>query len=278
IYTNQLNYFERLNQLHYLPKMEQLTKDYRSFMRGKNSTEQFYEDEETIAYVEPYGHNLEGGIVQLDISILDKVSDEEENFTVKVPLQESMHYVNITDVQLLNEKLYILTDYYGQSMEEEYYIYQIDVAERELEHNHSLNDVIGNGFWIANDYNTIGKETHYVFRKHEETQSGGTENEAFLSYHIETGEINQIAPPDDWMMGSDADESTVNPFTVGNYAIKEEFMYFIRFTEEAMVIDQYNLTENTLETTEELMFETETIEGLDLVFTEGDTTSLISTT
>src|SRR5699024_6294182 len=128
---------------------------------------------------------------------------------------------------------------------------------------HSLNDEIGDGYWIANDYSTIGKETHYVFRKHEETQSDGTGNETFLSYHIETGEIKQIDPPEDWVMHSDTDENTVNLYTLGNYAIKDEYMYFIRFTEEAMVIDQYNLMENTLEATEELMFEKEIIEELD---------------
>jgi len=87
----------------YFGDMAQWIQDHRQFMRGKDQLEGFYKDEEWLIYVT--------GSTQVGLSVerLNLKTNEESEYTTKIPVQMERGFYNVVDVQKIKDKLHVIT-------------------------------------------------------------------------------------------------------------------------------------------------------------------------
>lgn len=232
----------------YQPKINQLIKDHRSFMRGKNSDlAGFYEDEQLLAYANVDSkwdgqsrykdHNFE-------IDVLQKGENDRITFEQKVPNQQDYRYMYVMDVQVQDGQLSIFTRNEGNTdAPTEFRVYRFDIASEKLVSEDKLMNLVGmNGKkWHEGYLVTTSTETepteNVVFAKTEmeevETEyeeytveEKGTE---YVAYNLSTMERKELNIPEEMS----ADSS--NEFILGSA------IYFIHRTEQGLTVMSYNL-------------------------------------
>ncbi|KON70933.1 hypothetical protein AKG34_20590 [Peribacillus butanolivorans] len=136
-YSSEKSYFENFSGIIDL-EMEKLTKEYRSFMRGKDSIDSFYEDDDFLAYASVNEDFTKSGKkeAEFDIALLEKKSEDETSFNIELPDQERIMNTSIRDVQLIHSKLQVLTTNDVNSNDEkqtkEVHLYTIDLANKKV--------------------------------------------------------------------------------------------------------------------------------------------------
>ncbi|ALC90643.1 hypothetical protein AM500_13245 [Bacillus sp. FJAT-18017] len=119
---------------------QDLDKKYRSFMRGKNGMNSFYEDEDHLIFGDiEYHFGQMANDFTFKLSMLEKESETEKNFDMKIPNKEKYSFISIEDIQLIGNKLKILTrnaDY--DSDNTEVHLYTINLANREVEEDKTV--------------------------------------------------------------------------------------------------------------------------------------------
>ncbi|OCA81670.1 hypothetical protein A8F94_22695 [Bacillus sp. FJAT-27225] len=112
-----------------------LDKKYRSFMRGKTGSNSFYEDGDYLIYGDvDYHFGQMANDFTFTLSMLEKDSETEKSFKVEIPNKEKYSFISIEDIQLIDNKLKILTrneDY--DSDNTEVHLYTINVAAKEID-------------------------------------------------------------------------------------------------------------------------------------------------
>ncbi|WP_308638928.1 calponin homology domain-containing protein [Paenibacillus silvisoli] len=95
------------------PDLLQLLKDHRNFMRGKQSTNGFYKDNQVLAYAEIRNGDLNADgsrNFKLYISAQDMEKKTNASFELDVPAGKAPYgWVYVTDVQLIGSELRVLT-------------------------------------------------------------------------------------------------------------------------------------------------------------------------
>ncbi|MGO4496572.1 hypothetical protein AB4114_11800 [Paenibacillus sp. 2RAB27] len=137
--VEQLSYLERLDaESYYEDDLKRLVKEQRSFMRGKNDVDAFYEDDQVLAYVGTEAHNdaSKKQSNRLTISIMGKLNQETSSFQVRAD-KKNDEYINIHDVQVKDQIMKVLvnrmrTDKYPQFYHVGYDMYTIDLTNKSL--------------------------------------------------------------------------------------------------------------------------------------------------
>src|SRR5699024_7638567 len=143
------------------PKIKQLQKDYKSFMRGKRDFTQLYdESSDFLAYVniesETDFRGYEVTNLYFDIDMVDKETEDRTAFTIDFPKEDGLVFSDVSAVQLRNNELNVIAnlsffdDETGMD-EEEFHVFTIDVDEQEI-----LNDeLIITGFSADDSYTDV---------------------------------------------------------------------------------------------------------------------------
>lgn len=226
--------------------IEEWQEEYRSFMRGKNShVNQFFEDNEFLAYV-----NADSSISSLgrndfnfEISVLSKGDGEVNSFTLEVPEKGELDYVSVEDVQLADNKLYIITQNMVRENDEKH-VYEIDLASQEIISHEALlkftqwKEDVHTHIQLVESSPTAANE-HIILLKTEETMMEAAEsdrvantNREVVSYNLETKEKETINVP-----GLSLAENQLS-FVDGST------IYFTRMEEQEMIITPYRLGED----------------------------------
>ncbi|MFE4894152.1 hypothetical protein [Peribacillus butanolivorans] len=136
-YGSEKSYFESMSE-NYDFRIERLIKEHRSFMRGKDFIDSFYEDSDFLAYASVNSGFAKSGKMEaeFDIALLEKKSEDETSFDIELPNQERIMNIDVRDVQLVHSKLQVLTMNDVNSNDEkqtkEVHLYTIDLANKKV--------------------------------------------------------------------------------------------------------------------------------------------------
>lgn len=143
--VEQLSYLEKLDANYYYDNdLKRLVKEYRSFMRGKNDVNAFYEDSKLLAYVGTEAHNdvSKRQSDMLTISIMGKSDQKKSSFQIRTN-KKIDEYIGIHDVQVKDQVMKVLvnrlkTDKYPQFYHVGYDMYTIDLTSKSLLKNEQI--------------------------------------------------------------------------------------------------------------------------------------------
>lgn len=250
-YNNRYSFFDRISGIP--TEIKELQEQYRTFMRGKQSSiHQYFEDNEFLAYanVDQKISSLGTNNFKFEISMLNKADDKVNSFTIKVPDEGKLDYVSVEDVQLIEDKMYVVT----QNMEsnnsdfnDEKHIYEIDIISQKITSHKALlkstqsNEDFYTSIEIVENSPTAPKE-NIILLKTEETMVRETESmrpidfkQEIMSYNLATQEIESVNVP-----GLNLEENRLS-FVEGST------VYFTRVENQEMIITSYRLGENQVD-------------------------------
>ncbi|MFB7640964.1 hypothetical protein [Peribacillus butanolivorans] len=136
-YGSEKSFLESLSGRQNL-EMERLIKEYRSFMRGKDFIDSFYEDSDFLAYASVNSGFTKSGKMEaeFDIALLEKKSEDETSFDIELPDKDRKLNIDVRDVQLIHSKLQVLTIIDVNSNDDmqtkEVHLYTIDLANKKV--------------------------------------------------------------------------------------------------------------------------------------------------
>ncbi|KQU24696.1 hypothetical protein ASG65_17110 [Bacillus sp. Leaf13] len=210
-YDSEKSYFESLTGRQDA-QMGRLMKEHRSFMRGKDFIDSFYEDSDFLAYASVNEDFTKSGKMESEfaIALLEKKSEDETSFNIELPDQERIMNTSIRDVQLIHSKLQVLTTNDVNSNDEkqtkEVHLYTIDLANKKVISDKTLLSETYNG----NDQVEVGMPVDVAPTQsnnmilisvikgvnHEDGSYEERPNESkLLSYNYETEKIENVKWP-----------------------------------------------------------------------------------
>lgn len=240
-------------------KINQLQKDYRSFMRGKEpNLANFFEDDTLLAYAELTTHNLSSVTEneEFKIEVLNKKTNKESSFSVDLPKGTNYSYMYIDDIEVANNQLIIVTNGYPLNNEnemDETHFYSISLPNEKIEKDEKLQlDLVKlDGKQIQyvellSGMNTIQTSNFLVYRVeigdvqpetelYEEQEFYETTYE-LIGVNIETGEQFLIDLSD--VVGSQELSSA--------FSIEKDILYFYKKNKETITIYTYSLEQKEL--------------------------------
>lgn len=118
-------------------QIENLKRKYRSFMRGKNGQNSFYEDKRNLVYAEiEYRFQDNRQKFDFHIAALDKKSNEETSFKMAFPEGEKYSNVQLDDVQFSDGRVNVITKNYlstnDAGQETELHLYSFNLLDKKL--------------------------------------------------------------------------------------------------------------------------------------------------
>ncbi|WP_340372253.1 hypothetical protein [Peribacillus sp. FSL E2-0218] len=125
-------------------QIERLIKEHRSFMRGKDIIDSFYEDDDFLAYASVNSEYTKSGKMkaEFDIGLLEKKGEDETTFRIDVLDQERVMNTEVRDVQLIHSKLQVLTmndmNSNDDKQTKEIHLYTIDLAKKKVVSDRTL--------------------------------------------------------------------------------------------------------------------------------------------
>lgn len=215
-YRSDLSFFE---QLDYWEKrkdtteMRDLTDQYSSFMRGKNSNTQLYNDTKQMIYVDSnYEFSSNQGMYNFRFKIdqLNKKTEETSTFEVKIPNQGSSNYIEILDIQIIMNELRVMT--LSDSMDEDginqLHEYTVDLKKQKLVDDNSIliteKQTPQKIFYITRltDINPTQSNPYFLYQLEktildEDGENVQTVNRELYAYNYKTGRSEQVKLPDD---------------------------------------------------------------------------------
>lgn len=231
---------------HPVPMIQELQEEYRNFMRGKGqSVDSFFENNKLLAYAEvKYKMNsVTSRDFKFAISILDKNDGNTTSFIIKVPDSSVIDYINVEDVQVVDNELKMIT-HNTTSEKEKYYnekhIYTLNISTGTLISNEtilSIPEQQGNAHIYADLIQTSHKQTNenLIFIKTQvkmiqEEESDRTEESSkeLISYNLKTKEIETIEFPENL---KEAEISFFDGSTI----------YFSKLSGQNLVVTSYSI-------------------------------------
>ncbi|MHA6253283.1 hypothetical protein [Oceanobacillus sp. CAU 1775] len=271
-YQSESGYFERMTGAYYSPsKMEQLRKDYKGFMRGKDNLELFHENDTEVAYVGPFSQSRTNRGFYFDISILDKSTKDVQSFKIDLADETAYDFLSIETVELVDDEIHIFSNiqYQGQ---ESLSIFKVDRNNKVVASQEALfesDDLVD--FRIINDAYDFMKKPYLVIEKtisewDEEGYYAQTAGIELFSYQVETGEIEKINVPEEWF--TDSNHALEEWHATATTMIHDEMIYRTHFAEGEMMIRKYNMasgesSSDTISYNEDLNQELSSIHPID---------------
>ncbi|PEJ58310.1 hypothetical protein CN692_08520 [Bacillus sp. AFS002410] len=149
-YKNSNSMLSELNADYYdLKKLNDLQKEERNFMRGKNSSSsQFYIDKDFAWHVNVKGGRIDGSYAdknnhfKMYIDGLDLQNKDRYTFKLEIPGEEKFSYISVEDVQLIGKDLVVTTSqnktYFDKNTnsgavdQNENVVYRINVNQKKI--------------------------------------------------------------------------------------------------------------------------------------------------
>lgn len=233
-------------------ELRRLSKEHRKFMRGKQDLSTLYDDKNKLVYAEYNWEKKDG----FKISVLEKATEKITDFKVSLPNQEKYNYLYIQDIQLINNKLKIITlnDIYVKDRNsKEALIYTIDLDskkmiddERVLETIETNNENISTEIFMAQEYDVLKPMRYllYTVQPLNSVEKNGEWTTEVISttytlYDLETEKKEVIKLPDalnnesvaQWIDGNIAyftkwnkDGKEIIPYDLEKREVKESFI------------------------------------------------------
>lgn len=264
---NESSYLNLLKEEYFQPEMKYLMKDYRSFMRGKQDTQihSFFEDQNVLAYVGLKSSYLSTRQNQwgysFELDVLDQKTKKNTAFELVIPKEEKYNYINIQDVQLINDELKILTvndlsTYMTSTQEQEVsidqteiHIYTVNLDTQKVV-NDEMIDVITTelapdqwqSIYAIDKGRNIGPNKYSVVlvEKNEEAvfndYAQQTLERQYIVYNLETNQLEEIELPEEF-----------NPETYPRL-LSGSVMYLSKEEDNQIEIIGYDLESKQIET------------------------------
>ncbi len=216
LYRSDLSFFEQMDywsKRKETTELRDLTDRYPSFMRGKNSNIQLYNDTKQVIYVNfNYDFSSEHGMYNFRFKIdqLNTKTEDTNSFEVKLPNQGSASYIEILDTQIIMNELRVMTlsegvDEYGRSQLHEY---TIDLKKQKLVDDNSIliteKQTDRQSFYITGltDINPAQSNPNFIFQldksiSDEFGENIQTTNRELYAYNYKTGKSEQVKLPAD---------------------------------------------------------------------------------
>jgi len=135
-YFEDSSFFERIGGVYDSPRIKQLQKEYRHFMRGKYyGVNAYFENEDYVAYADvsyknPYAISSE---LKFSIAVLDKQTNKINSFHHLVPNSGDFWYLNVLNVQVIDSQLKVITQNdMKESNRKETHLYTFDFVKNAL--------------------------------------------------------------------------------------------------------------------------------------------------
>lgn len=238
---------------YYPTVIKELQEEYRTFMRGKQPMVNLYfEDNEFLAYANA-DHKISSlgqSNFNFEISVLNKGNDKVTSFTLEVPDEGEVDYVFVEDVQLVENKMYLITQNVVSNNDEfndEKHIYEIDIISQEVTNHEALLkftqskenlstsvSLVESSPTAANEHIILLKTEEAVMEEAESTKVTDYKQE-IVSYNLATKENETVNVP-----GLRLEENQLS------YA-KGSTIYFTKIEEQELVITPYRLGENQVD-------------------------------
>ncbi|WP_163971484.1 hypothetical protein [Oceanobacillus halotolerans] len=252
IYANERSFFERLDGAYLSPERKHLQENYRNFMRGKAIYGSFYEDEEYLVYanVNIDTSALEARSSSIEVSMLDKGTDETTSFVYDIPHSSEVNHVALQDVQLVNDNVTLITQNHSRSQGNlAIHVYEFDAQSHELIREESIiSDQAQeqNQFtdmFMLNETDPMSSKDYAVFRnvvREEIRNNDGTYSHEEISneliaYNLESGKIEDITLTEELK-----EFGRVNLFDGTN-------LYFTKSIENGLEVVSYNIKDKKIE-------------------------------
>lgn len=238
---------------YYPTVIKELQDEYRSFMRGKHlAANQYFEDNEFLAYANVDQRISSHGPSKFnfEISVLNKADDEVVSFSLKVPAEEGMDHVFLEDVQLVEDKIYLITQNMtikNDDFIDEKRVYEIDRISQKLTNQEALlkftqwKESLHTHTRLAEGNPTAANE-HIIMVKTEDTVMEETESirvtdskQEIISYNLASKVTETINIP-----GLNLEENQVS-------FVKGSTIYFTRVEEQELIVTPYQLGANQVE-------------------------------
>lgn len=235
------------------PKFETLISEHRSFMRGKNySQDNYYEDESKLVYADVEWERNQASLIKLDV--LDKETNQTNSLQQEVPNSDRYNYSYVVDVQVNeNEQVQVIVQNYlynQKNASEEYRVYTIDFEKKELIGNDQITSVPmpeGMGWTdsrIINKMEYLGKEKYLLIKRLAVEESGEFDEDKgrsvgeptvlvddYVIYNMETKKAEVLTIP----------EELYENVTVSLEHIYQSKIYFSSLSANAVEVLPYDI-------------------------------------
>lgn len=225
VYRGQMSFFENLESPFAINNATKLKEKYRNFMRGKwIYTGNFFENDEFVAYVTVKSTSsrlhYEDAENYFYVDVLNKETNKSNSFEIKIPGQGLYYDIVVSDVQLVNGELKVLTEsnHYGNAGRyvRELMVYTIDISSHKISADDTLlvsESVEDANNWedimFLNDSEDISEQKFYFLQKDQnrrevegnelETEIVDNEptelsvvNRSFYLYDLESKELQEV--------------------------------------------------------------------------------------
>lgn len=227
-----------------------LQEEYGMFMRGKNfSANLFFENNQFLAYADVDYSSVTSRNHKFSISVLTKEDDTINSFKLDVPEGKEMDYLFVEDVQIIERKLYLITNNMIRNHENQYeqkHIYTIDLATKKIlnheaiiqfprsQENPSIDvELVKTSPTNASDHLILLK-TEIKVSEDTESTSEDVRRQEIISYNIVTKEKETINIPD-----LDLDRNQLSFFD-------GSFVYFMRLNGQNLVVTPYSFVDDSV--------------------------------
>ncbi len=245
------SFFETLIHPSYFPVIQKLVESHKGFMRGKDfSPAYFFEDNERVAYVNLIPSSIYNDTPDFtfDIEVLDKKTNKTISFGGKVPKTSNYRWLNVEDVQLIEDELKVVTSGSRTEGGDDLSLYTFNLREKKLVNEDIILAAphIENGWTevrLINDYSSTKVERYHVMKMeaYEEPNASGDEALAIEDDHtplvaIETliydMKTNKVIK---WEIPEEITES------LHSAVVSDSMIFLPVYTEEAIEISQYDI-------------------------------------
>ncbi len=242
-----LNY----DQLDLHDDLTALKRPYRSFMREKSNAEGFYKDEQWLIYAGVALRQASGKEQDyvLQLETLDLATGETKQLEQRLAGGLEYSWMNVRDVQLLDDELHVMVDSRGSqgSSFYEYIFHLTDGAlldQRKLEYAVELQTMVRG--------KTPSKPSEWLLFTTTKPESGIMRKQAIL-YSYRTGQYVALPKMDLWSNGTVNRDHT-------DYSLDEQWVTFASFDAGEITIIRYDL-ESGRPLTDELRLTAERLGG-----------------
>lgn len=245
-YDTERNFIERLVGYHWTDKeIEQLVKQYRSFMRGKDVPQWLYQDEQWLVYAELEDDWSKGERQYwMKISVLHKDDGQTNEYEILVPSLNEYEYPYVNEVQVFGDEIVLLLSGYKRGEDDkEFRRYAIDLHHGELLSEEVVPLTImgyvgakraGQSYW--NPHWSQPNEYNLFYTR----ADNGLLSE-LIRYDLQMGELEVLSSPmiNEYLSQEREDDVTVNVVTDGDIVyIMETAEKYVQVLEYDMVLEE----------------------------------------
>ena len=245
-YKKEQSYYENLLG-YYDPNYNRQVKEYRSFMRGKEYIETYYEDQDNLTFVTmniDYENRKFNSTFNIDS--LQKKNKDEKSFEIDVPEQEKYDDITVRDVQFAQSKLQIITqnNVSGEKDTVEIHHYTIDLAGQKIVSDETILsetfDSSNQGHFAMPSKSSVGKANNVVVLalvKGSYSEEGVYKEKkgesSLFAYYYDTKKLEKIKIPNDSDITFESVESS--------FTYDEENLYMTGWEEEMTRIRTFDI-------------------------------------